>query len=104
MRSMSSNERLEDLLSELYRVEWDVILLSETWRQSKEIWETQQGHIVVESGQFVNKHGVAIVEQKMEEPDQMGALRERTHCCNVDLGQQTPDCTDERVHATQWIC
>ena len=61
MRSMSSNERLDELIRELYRVEWDVILISETWRQSKEVWETQQGHIVVESGQFVNKHGVAIL-------------------------------------------
>ena len=64
MKSMSSNERLEELISELYRVEWDMILLSETWRQSKEVWETQQGHIVVESGQFVNKHGVAILSNR----------------------------------------
>ena len=40
---------------------WDAILISETWRQSKEIWETQQGHIMVESGKFTNKHGVAIL-------------------------------------------
>ena len=60
-RSMNSSERLEELFSEIYRVRWDVILISETWRQGKEIWETEQGHIVIESGKFTNKHGVAIL-------------------------------------------
>ena len=75
MRSMNSNERLDELIRELYQVDWDVILISETWRQNKEIGETQQGYIMVESGQFINKHGVAILlKKKMEESDQMGAL------------------------------
>ena len=64
MRSLSSNERLDELIKELHRIDWDVILISETWRQNKEVWETQQGHIMVESGQFVNKHGVAILLNK----------------------------------------
>ena len=63
-RSLSSSERLEEMVSELHRVEWDAILISETWRQTKEIWETQEGHIMVESGQFINKHGVAILLNK----------------------------------------
>ena len=33
----------------------------ETWRPGKEVWETEQGHIVIESGKFTNKHGVAII-------------------------------------------
>ena len=60
-RSMNSSERLEELFREIHRVRWDVILISETRRQGKEIWETQQGHIVIESGKFTNKHGVAIL-------------------------------------------
>ena len=60
-RSLNSSERLEEMLSELHRISWDAILISETWRQNKEIWETQQGHIMVESGKFTNKHGVAIL-------------------------------------------
>ena len=64
MRSLGSSERLKEIICELQRVEWDVILISETWRQSKEIWETQEGHIMVESGQFINKHGVAILLNK----------------------------------------
>ena len=64
MRSMSTNDRLDELIKELHQVDWDVILISETWRQNKEVWETQQGHIMVESGQFINKHGVAILLNK----------------------------------------
>ena len=60
-RSLNSSERLEVMCSELHRINWDAILISETWRQNKEIWETQQGHIMVESGKFTNKHGVAIL-------------------------------------------
>ena len=60
-RSLNSSERLEEMHSELHDIRWDAILISETWRQSKEIWETQQGHIMVESGKFTNKHGVAIL-------------------------------------------
>ena len=58
---MNSSERIEELFSEIYSVRWDVILISETWRQGKEIWEIEQGHIVIESGKFTNKHGVAIL-------------------------------------------
>ena len=39
----------------------DVTVVSETWRPNREIWESEQGHVVVESGNFVNKHGVAII-------------------------------------------
>ena len=60
-RSLNSSERLEEMLSELHKISWDAILISETLRQHKEIWETQQGHIMVESGKFANNHGVAIL-------------------------------------------
>ena len=60
-RSLNSSERLEEMHSELHDIRWDATLISETWRQSKEIWETQQSHIMVESGKFTNKHGVAIL-------------------------------------------
>ena len=60
-RSMRSSERFEELLREVQGAKWDVILVSETWRPSEEVWESHQGHIVMESGKFVNKHGVAII-------------------------------------------
>ena len=60
-RSMSSSERFEELLHEVHGVKWEVILISKTWRPSREIWETEQGHVVIESGKFTKKHGVAII-------------------------------------------
>ena len=63
-RSLNSSERLEELFNEVHQVAWDVILISETWRQSKEMWETQEGHIMVESGKFTNKHGVTTLLNK----------------------------------------
>ena len=63
-RSLNSSERIEEMHRELQDTSWDAVLISETWRQNKEIWETQQGHIMVESGKFTNKHGVAILLNK----------------------------------------
>ena len=38
-----------------------VILVSEIWRPNKEVWESNQGHVVMVSGKFGTKHGVAII-------------------------------------------
>ena len=54
---MNSSERLDELLREVHRVRWDVILISETWRQGKEVWETRQGHIVVEWISSLDSYG-----------------------------------------------
>ena len=104
IRSMNSSERREELFSELHQVTWDVILISETWRQGKEIWETQQGHIMIESGKFTNKHGVSILLNKRWK-NQINWVQcvLRTSGCIVDLGKQTADHVGERVHATQWL-
>ena len=58
---MRPSERFEELLREEQGAKWDVILVSETWRPNTEVWESDQGHVVMESGKFVNKHGVAII-------------------------------------------
>ena len=49
------------MFCEFHKIDWNAVLTSETWRQNKEVWETQQSHIMVESGKFTNKHGVAIL-------------------------------------------
>ena len=59
--SMNSSQRKEELFQEVQGRTWDVILVSETWRSNEEVWESNQGHIVMESGKFTNKHGVAII-------------------------------------------
>ena len=58
---MSSSERFEELLREEHGAKWDVVLISETWRPSKEVWKTEQGHVTIESGKFTNKYGVGII-------------------------------------------
>ena len=63
-RSLCSSERLDEMFKELQDTNWDAVLISETWRQNKEMWETHQGHIMVESGKFSNKHGVAVLLNK----------------------------------------
>ena len=60
-RSVSSSERMEELFQEVQGAKWDVITVSETWRPNNEVWESEQGHVVMESGKFDNKHGVAII-------------------------------------------
>ena len=98
-RSMNSSERLEELFSEIHQVAWDVILISETWRQNKEIWETQQGHIMVESGKFTNKHGVAILLNKRWK-NQINWVQ---CACERVVAMKATDCVGECVYATQWI-
>ena len=88
-RSMNSSKRLEELFSEVHQVAWDAILISETWRQGKEIWETQQGHIMVESGKFTNKHGVAILLNR----------RWRNQTKWVQCACERVEC----FHASQWL-
>ena len=43
------------------------------------------------------------VEQKMEEPDQLGPMRVRTCGCGIDLGQQTTDHSGKCILTTQWL-
>ena len=42
-------------------IEKNVQVIKRLREIGKEILETQQGHIMVESGKFINKHGVAIL-------------------------------------------
>ena len=60
-RSMNASERIEELFQEVQGAKWDVILVSGTWRPNDEVWESNQGHIVMDSGKFTNKHSVAII-------------------------------------------
>ena len=77
---------------------WDVLLISKTGRQRKDVWETQQGHIVVESGMFTNKHGVDGRIRSIGSTTRS----ERVVAASIS-GQQTNDNLGECVHATQWL-
>ena len=46
MRSMHSNERIEEMECQLEGYRWDALFINETWTQDKsEIWETHHKHI-----------------------------------------------------------
>ena len=60
--SLLSSERELQLLEELALVEWDVVLLNETWKGSREeIWTTPDGHMFLGSGGSAGSKGVAIL-------------------------------------------
>ena len=92
------------MICELHSAEWDVILISETWRQTKALWETQQGHIMVESGQFINKHGVAILWNKRwkNQIKWVHCESKRVFAMSISINKQ-PIMLMSVLHATQWI-
>ena len=61
-RSLKADDRIEELIRELAGVQWDVVLICETWRvEQSELWETRQGHLFVGAGWGENSRGVAIL-------------------------------------------
>ena len=62
---LQKNTRSSSLFSEVQGCKWNAILVSETWRpKPEEVWESDQGHIVMGVGKYENKHGVAIIVNK----------------------------------------
>ena len=73
-RSMSSSERFEKLFQEVQGAKWDVMLVSGTWRPNKEIWESDHGHVVMESGD--EEILVLIHERKTIKTDEKERIRD----------------------------
>ena len=62
--SLMSEEREQLLFEELTTIEWDIILLNETWRpREEEIWTTS-GHLFLGSGGTPHSSGVAVILHK----------------------------------------
>ena len=60
-RSLSSDERLAELLGELSTLGWDAVLINESWRAQREEYDTlEQGHVWLGSGGMAGKRGVGI--------------------------------------------
>ena len=97
---MSSSERFEELLREVHGATWDVVLIFETWRSSKD----QAGTCCYGVGQIHQQTRCGDhCEQKVEKQDQLGRMRKRASGCSIGIGQQTSDNLDQCLHATQWI-
>ena len=62
-RGLGSDNRLEELLIELEFVnDWDILLISETWRSEiREFMALQSGHVFFGSGSSTARQGVAIL-------------------------------------------
>ena len=62
LQSIQTDEREDELLAELENLDWDIVLLNETWRsQTQERWKTNEGHIFCGSGGTEGSKGVAIL-------------------------------------------
>ena len=62
VQSLLSMERELDLLTELCYIQWDVLILSETWREKKqERWRSRNGHMFCGAGGTRGERGVAIL-------------------------------------------
>ena len=66
VRSISSDIRDGELLENLVDIKWNILFLSETWRNAKEeVWRTHDGHTSMGSAWAGGRRGVAIpVHQK----------------------------------------
>ena len=61
-RSLTSDERILELQSELEGVHWDAVLVNETWRDEREEYMTlSSGDVWCGSGGTPGKHGVGIL-------------------------------------------
>ena len=61
-RSLKSDTDVGELLEELKYVQWDAILLNETWRvEPREEWDTEEGHRFFATGCPQGRRGVAVL-------------------------------------------
>ena len=95
---MNSSRRIEELFQEVQVRKWDVILVSETWRSNEEVWESNQGHIVMESGKFTNKHGVAIILHRRwrQKVNWVECVSERVIAASISVNEQPITAKSER--------
>ena len=50
-RSLKADDDVRELLEEMKHVQWDIILLNETWRgEPEEVWDTEEGHRFLATG------------------------------------------------------
>ena len=77
-------------------------------------YKAQSGILVsLESNQGTRHHEVGVIceqtrrgdhsEQKVEKQNKLGWMCQRACHCSIDIGQQTSNNSDQRIHVTQWI-
>ncbi|KAF2889017.1 hypothetical protein ILUMI_17156 [Ignelater luminosus] len=48
VRTLSSEEKLVELINELENIKWDIVSLSEAWRRGEELSKLKSGHAVLQ--------------------------------------------------------
>jgi hypothetical protein len=85
VQSIMTDTREEQLFEELTLIDWDVLLLNETWRSCKEeIWQ-KSGHLFLGAGGTAHKSGVAILVHKRWAHGFKGFRRVSERLCALDL-------------------
>ena len=92
VRGLSNDDRLEELLLEALFDEWDILLLSETWRETqREHFTTQDGHVFLGSGAGGERRGVAFLVHKKLVPciKEFVPVNERMAVLRLKIGKTT---------------
>ena len=87
VQSLQTDLREEELLAELRCIQWDVLLLSETWRERKqERWRTEDGHMFCGAGGKKGERGIGILLNRrwVKNFRAFHAVSERM--CSLDVG------------------
>jgi exonuclease III len=88
VRGLKTDERIKELLDEFKAVDWDVILVSETWRpETEEIWELEDGHWFMGAGCRDERRGVAIIVHSRwkKHVERFEPVNERLSFADVDF-------------------
>ena len=61
-RGLGSADRFDELMEDLQKEQWDIVLVNETWRTDKEeYWVTEDKHIFAGAGHDCGRKGVGIL-------------------------------------------
>ena len=92
---MSLDERLDHLFSELQHQTWDLLVLTETWREAvSECWTTEHGHMWFGSGGTRVARGVGLVLHSRWSYSAFKPVSDRLCYLDVELN----DTTTVRIH------
>ena len=87
-RSLTSDERLVELIAELSGMRWDAVLINETWREKAEEFDIlEDDHMWFGSGGMAGKRGVGILLHKRWAKDihRWRAISERIGVLELDI-------------------
>ena len=88
VQSLQSNDREQELFEELRTFSWDVLLLSETWREkAQERWRSEDGHMFCGAGGKKGEQGTGVILHRrwVKGFRAFHAISERVCAIDVDM-------------------